>query len=247
MKTSGRACRQTGFSLVELMVAMVVSLILLAGILQILLGNRQSFDSQKALSGMQQDSRLASFVLEYGIAHAGYRVELEPELKYVFPDGYITAKDGGGTDPDTIGIRFQASGGVYDCGGDEIGENGPEKTYFQVTVDVDNVLRCRVMDSTNNVISTWPLIDNVETLQVRYGLDTDDDNAVDSYSNTLTASTSLDVRSVRIQLLLISETNALPSKVAQKFTFADGNTMTFDDRRARQLVDQTVALRNVLP
>ncbi len=241
---TSRHTRQSGFSLVELMIAMVVSLILLAGILQILLGNRQSFEVQKAAAGLQQDARLASFVLENAIAHAGYRVDLAPDLDRVFAQGFVAGTDGGGTQPDAIRIRFQADGGLSDCLGNDV---APDLTDFRLFVDTDNELKCDVFDASGAVDRTEPLINNIETLQIRYGLDTDDDGAVDTYTGSLTAEQSFDVRSVRVQLLLVSDGSVRPAPVAETFTFADGETLAFDDRRARQMVDQTIALRNLLP
>ncbi len=245
MITSRAHTHERGFSLVELMVAMVVSLILLAGILQILLGNRDSFEVQKAVASLQQDARLASFVLENAIAHAGYRVELRPDLDRIFPQGFIdgTDGDGDGAEPDAIRIRFQADGGLSDCLGSP---DAPDLTDFRLFVDTDDELKCVVFDA-GAVDNIEPLINNIETLQIRYGLDANGDNAVDTYTNEFTAAQSFDVRSVRIQLLLVSDGNVRPAPVAETFTFADGQTLTFDDRRARQMVDQTIALRNLLP
>ena len=48
-----------GFSLVELMVALVITLILTAGIAQIFLGSKKSFVIQETLGRMQENGRYA--------------------------------------------------------------------------------------------------------------------------------------------------------------------------------------------
>jgi type IV pilus assembly protein PilW len=61
-----------GFSLVELMVAMVVTLILLAGIGQIFLSSKKSFNIQDSLSRIQENGRYAIDTLAQDIRRAGY-------------------------------------------------------------------------------------------------------------------------------------------------------------------------------
>jgi type IV pilus assembly protein PilW len=63
-------CR--GFSMVELMVALVITLILLAGVSQIFLGSKKSFVIQDALGRMQENGRYAMEVITQDIRRAGY-------------------------------------------------------------------------------------------------------------------------------------------------------------------------------
>jgi type IV pilus assembly protein PilW len=65
-----RGCK--GFSLVELMVALVITLILLAGIAQIFLGSKKSFTIQESLGRMQENGRYATEVLIQDLRRAGY-------------------------------------------------------------------------------------------------------------------------------------------------------------------------------
>jgi type IV pilus assembly protein PilW len=73
--TSGRslpAVRQTGISLVELMVALVVGLLLLSGITQIYVSNQQSFIALEQLSRMQETGRFAMDMINQDLRRAGY-------------------------------------------------------------------------------------------------------------------------------------------------------------------------------
>jgi type IV pilus assembly protein PilW len=63
-------CR--GFSLVELMVALVITLILLAGIGQIFLSSKKSYTLQNSLSRIQESGRYAMDVLTQDLRRAGY-------------------------------------------------------------------------------------------------------------------------------------------------------------------------------
>jgi len=61
-----------GFSLVELMVAMVITLILLAGIGQIFLSSKKSFTIQDSLGRMQENGRFVVDTLVQDLRRAGY-------------------------------------------------------------------------------------------------------------------------------------------------------------------------------
>jgi len=63
-------CR--GFSLVELMVALVITLILLAGIGQIFLSSKKSFTIQNTLGRQQENGRYASETIVQDLRRAGY-------------------------------------------------------------------------------------------------------------------------------------------------------------------------------
>ena len=62
-----------GFSLVELMVAMVISLILLGGISQIFFSSKKSFTIQDALGRQQENGRYAIVTMSADLRRAGYR------------------------------------------------------------------------------------------------------------------------------------------------------------------------------
>jgi type IV pilus assembly protein PilW len=49
--------KMRGFNLVELMIAMALSILLLSGVFLIFLSNKQTFELQKGLSSIQQNSR----------------------------------------------------------------------------------------------------------------------------------------------------------------------------------------------
>jgi type IV pilus assembly protein PilW len=67
------ACRNAqGFSLVELMVALVISLILLGGVSQIFLSSKKSFTIQDSLGRQQENGRYAIDTITADLRRAGY-------------------------------------------------------------------------------------------------------------------------------------------------------------------------------
>lgn len=64
--------RQRGLGLVELMVAMVLSLFLVAGVITVFVGTKESYNAQQAMAALQENQRLAASVLADTIQQAGY-------------------------------------------------------------------------------------------------------------------------------------------------------------------------------
>lgn len=64
--------RASGFSLIELMVAMVIGLILIAGVMQIFLGNRQAQRIEQSVSRIEENGRIAMDLISQDMRAAGF-------------------------------------------------------------------------------------------------------------------------------------------------------------------------------
>lgn len=71
-RRTGIPGREHGFSLVELMVALTLSLVVLAAAGQVVLGVRRSFNLQDRLGRMREDGRFAMEVIATDLRRAGY-------------------------------------------------------------------------------------------------------------------------------------------------------------------------------
>lgn len=244
---------QQGFSLVELMVAMAVSLTLMLGITQILLGNKDSYRTQDNLAELNQNARFARFIVKNAIEHAGYLVDLNATPQFAFTNGFIDDSPNGFT------TRYQSDGAMNNCLGSQVTEN--ETAYFKLYVNSQNELQCRYDSNGDGQIdsddSTEPLIDNVVLINIRFGLDSNPDDAragVNQYIDQLTGDNRPNVRSVRVQLILRSR-NKIATTAPPSFDIAGSETdyKPPDQKNstgpyyAYQMVDQVVALRNLLP
>ena len=61
-----------GFSMVELMVAIVIGLVLLAGVSSVMVSTKRSYNTQDSLGRLQENARIAMVILERALRNAGY-------------------------------------------------------------------------------------------------------------------------------------------------------------------------------
>ncbi|QEW05257.1 PilW family protein [Nitrincola iocasae] len=64
---------QSGLSLIELMISMVLGLLILAGVIQVFASTQQAYRTQEAMSRIQESGRYATEVLSRNIRQAGYK------------------------------------------------------------------------------------------------------------------------------------------------------------------------------
>ena len=64
--------KQQGFSIVELMIAMVIGLLLLAGVMQIFISNKQTHQLQSAMARVQENGRIAMQIITQDIRMADF-------------------------------------------------------------------------------------------------------------------------------------------------------------------------------
>ncbi|MGJ8668639.1 MAG: PilW family protein [Oceanococcus sp.] len=115
--------KQSGLSLVELMVALVLSTVVIAGVVQIFLSGQQSYRLQRGLGMVQDNGRLAVFFLQRGLRQAGIPRQsgftgaglwqLKSPMVFVsLPDASTNpaTRDGDNpTDPDFVTIMYQSA------------------------------------------------------------------------------------------------------------------------------------------
>jgi len=64
---------QTGLSLIEIMISLLIGAFLLGGVLQIFIGSKQTYRMQQNMSRLQENGRFAMDFLAKDIRMAGYR------------------------------------------------------------------------------------------------------------------------------------------------------------------------------
>lgn len=203
--------RQSGIGLVEIMVSMVIALFLLLGIATVFITTRSTYGDQQGLSNLQDNERLATFMLTNVIQIGGYFPDPTTTTAItslpVVAGTYVAGQAVSGTEgavgaPDTVRARFMtASGdGIETCNG---GTNttGANKIY-------DNVFSVQPDPSNNNIPTLYcaangantPLVTGVSDLQVLYGVDTTNSGSATQYFTAALVPNWNNVKSVRITL-----------------------------------------------
>jgi type IV pilus assembly protein PilW len=102
-----------------------------------------------------------------------------------------------------------------------------------------------------NMDAVEELVDGVEHMQVRYGIDNDNDRAVDQYVNANAIGDWNNVYSVRVGVVLRSVEEIAKWDLDTNTYDADGNGTNeydpVDDKRLRMVMHMTSGLRNRLP
>lgn len=240
--------KQSGFTLVELMLAIAVGLILVAIIAQIYIGSKQTYRTQDDLARLQEDGRYAIESVSRSLRLAGYWPDFSQTYLTLFPPSTeaIGGTEGGGsTVPDTLIVRHYGSGpagaadnSIRDC----IGAGVDSITRARLTFSVaGNALQC-ARDGGASI----RLINNVTNLQILYGVDTGVDNVADIYQTASPAPAWDNVRVVRLCIeMQTANDNVTPS--AQTYIDCSGFPVMAADRRFHRTFFATVALRNRLP
>jgi len=90
------------------------------------------------------------------------------------------------------------------------------------------------------------LVSNVESMQIVYGIDNDEDYVVDSYVTADAVPNWQQVRALRLSLLVRSPQPFLDSDDTASYVLAGTTVNPVDDRRQRRVFTSTIALRNRL-
>ena len=183
---------QRGFTLVELMIAILVGLFLTGGLVMMLQSNRRSFTNQNQLSQLQDSERMAMNIMTDMVQIAGYFPDPTnytailtmpaitapmtlPSAQYMF--GVHTAAAPG----DTLTVRFatKSGDGILNCAGTS-NSSGVVQSYINTfSVNANKQLVCQ-MGVGGAAYTSYPLIGDgttnsvvkVYNLQVLYGIDT---------------------------------------------------------------------------
>jgi type IV pilus assembly protein PilW len=223
---------QRGFGLMEVLVGLSVGIFLLGAVSYLFLGSRQLDRAQGDLSRMQESGRIALEILGRPIRQAGAR----SDVAVTFSGTAIAATEGASGAPDTITVSYDAQeGGEVNCLGNTIAA-GP--VIYAFSVDTANkALLCG--DGTG---ATVVAMDNIENMQITYGVDADHNGAIESYV-TADGLSADQVAAVRVSLLVAGPTEAVVATNAQTYTY-DGASVTKSDRFLRHVYTSTFTVRN---
>lgn len=230
---------QTGMTLIEIMIALLIGAFLLGGVVQIFISSKQAYRMLENLSSMQERGRFAMDFISRDIRGTSYWACL------IRPAGDIVATDNAAGDTITLKAYFAITTPPITtvC-------STPVVTTATYYTDPSSTIAYSLNSgglqrATNN--QTEELIEGVENIQILYGVDTDatPDYAANYYVPFGTAGLDMEkVISVRVSLLIRSIDDNL-ADAPVPYTY-NGTTTTPTDRRLRRVFNTTIAVRNRL-
>ncbi|HEX8756690.1 MAG TPA: prepilin-type N-terminal cleavage/methylation domain-containing protein [Steroidobacteraceae bacterium] len=152
-----------GFTLVELMVAMAISLFLIGGMLVVLQNVRSTYSTQTKLASLEDSERLAMMLMSDVIQSAGYfpqplsntaAGEMPASNNFPGEAGSPAMTETANTQGDTITVRFAAdttSPTLMNCMGQTASTPVDWENYFYV--DPKGNLTCQVTNGATNAAS----------------------------------------------------------------------------------------------
>jgi type IV pilus assembly protein PilW len=216
---------QSGFSLIELMIAILIALFLIGGIIVVEQGVHTAYGNQSGIAQLQDEERFAMTMLTDTISSAGYfpNPTLTSEVAALPSTGSPLNMEAGQSltgaagPPDSVYARFMtASGDGTDFCDGTTNTSGGNLTYTSYLYVASNELYCQVQPGTG---SAWnaavPLVNGVTNMQIWYGVNTSGtDNNVDTYipSSSMTAANWQSVSSVMIVLTFLNPLYGSPGQ-----------------------------------
>ncbi|RBP52658.1 PilW family protein [Arenicella xantha] len=219
----------SGFTLVELLVGLFLSLFIGGMALTYMVSSSRTFRIQTGDSISQENARFALEIISQNLRLAGINPSnsFANKLDVVYNgdncpanESSISNGDSQGctvdelaNNSDRIAVDFIADSSFTGCNFAAVTVPlGIEKRYANVfwTADLDNdgvrSLYCQTYNITDSQIEgpAAPLIDGVDRLQAQYGVDNDQDDVIDRYQSytNLTPAFSSRVKSIRFALLV---------------------------------------------
>lgn len=231
--------KNSGFSLIETMIAIVVGLLLVLVIFNLYIGNVQSYKAQSGTAKLQENGRFALDFLKRDIHVAGY-----PANEFV--GEAIAGTDGGElieNQPlpasDTVTVRFKAD---IDCLGSSTAAMAgiANNTYF-IEKDTDTgfmALKCK-----GNGDQAQSVADNIENMQIIYGEDKDQNGSPERYLPAPAVDMGK-VMSVRIALVLKSPDKGFSASSPEPLKIFDLNITNPGDKYLYKVFTATIQVRN---
>ncbi len=251
--------KQAGFGLVELMIALVLSLIVVGGLYAALIGDQKSYEATRANHLLVNKNRMTAQTLRLYIQQAGYRAITQLETNqpllavttadssgYTWVEGQLiqglnnqTSFNGAKEQTDVLSFRFFGDSGIYQCNGEELSANTVLTMSFFISTS--NQLMCRDSESVNDTVFD----DNVDDFQVLYGrLDHSSDGDSFKYYTADNVTDWDQINRVKVGLLISQEVTMGNLTNAATYKVLDQNIAAFNDKKLRQVVSETVLLLN---
>jgi len=219
---------EKGFTLTEMLIAITLGMVLIAGAMSVYLGAKQGYRMGQGMTLMQATGRATLGFLSRELSMAGF-----PQASAI--ESFLPAMvdDGGGNNSDVVAVRYRST---TDCFGSATPVYADGVQYTKNMYFVQNeALVCRTLAEDDSTLAEATIIPGVENIQLLYGEDTD---ATDSATNA-------NVVSVKLGVLVNSQSDIATSDDGVSYDL-QGQTQiaAANDHMRRRAYSATVVVRN---
>lgn len=243
-------CRTTGMSLLELLIAVTLSVLLLLGLVQITSAAASSTRLQRNQAQLQENARLALTMIAHYVRESGFSPQpwLPGEDLPVLP---ASNANGLSVGSDRLSVRSWSDLNCFDNRNPDLDEQGKPAFYVRETafdLNASNGLtwQCRYGPSGSQLVTQvrrQGLVENVESFQVQYGEDTNQDKAIDRWVDAGQWNSPRQILGIRFGLLLASE-DEVSEKTSRRYQVLETMSATRTDGRLRRVFEFTAAIRS---
>ncbi len=225
---------QSGFTLVELMIAVTIALFLVGGLVTLVDGMKRAALSQDGMSQLQDNERMAATLMSDVIQSAGYFYNptvntaastMPVTGSFTFAGQSIVGAGAwtAAAPGDSITVRYMTGGTnapYYDKTINCMGNTSTTPTLYTNAFSVQTISGVSYLVCSLNGAAVVPLVSGVTKLQIYYGVQTNPaalTNSVDTYLDATAMTTAYwgKVLAVKIQLTF---TNPLANQAGQPAT-----------------------------
>ena len=240
---------QGGLTLVELLVAALITAFLIMGLVQIVSAARSSFRLQESQAEVQENGRYAISTLARLIRQTGFNPR--PWSENFGPHGLTPeTRDRVTTRSDRLAIRAWSNTNCFDNRNpvqDEFGEAAfyLRESLFDLNDRKDLTHTCRYGPSAAELITQinhQGFVRNVESFQALYGKDNNGDRLVDRWVTGGDWTDQSQILGIKIGLLLRSSESVVEG-ASQAFSVLDSNYTASADGRLRLLLEFTASIK----
>lgn len=227
----GASGAQRGYSLIEVLIALLVGLFLVGGALTLVQNTRRAYGNQAGMAQLQDQERLAMSILNDVIQAAGFF----PDPTTYTSAGSLPATGafavgqaitGTSGTSDTISVRFMdaisPNNQLINCTGGTNTSTTNTASYINAlsitTVGTTQALAC-TLTTNGTAAAIMPLVNGVQRMQIWYGVKrnfTVDNTNVDTYlmASQMAAADWLNISSVKVRLTFTNPMSAQPGQPA---------------------------------
>ncbi len=208
---------QRGLSLIELMIAMTLSLLVAAAMIALFANSKETYNMNESLARLQENGRFAMSLMSRDLRWADYRACITRDL---LPNAITGGNNSGFNNSDTVTIVYQTN----ECA-------GVDTTFTTVYTVQEGALGRPSLFRSINGAAAEELVEDIANVQLLYGEDTDNDDIPNYY---------VDIGSVTDLERIVSVRLTVTAQTARPLQAAGGDVLTRD-------FASTIVLRNRIP